>query len=365
VAARPPLRHRVSLVVRIPAVGASISIKDRRRTSTKVARPGGNMSQFARLHRIRNLIEARRVVPFVDLMAELEVSRATLKRDLAKLRDEFNAPIEFDREAGGYRFGRANEGPRFELPGLWFSPGEILALMSMYRMLEDTDESGLLGRHIRPLMTRLNQLMDAADGSANEILKRVKLIAVQRRRVEPKVFETIGSALVRRLRVVIHYYGRSKDRYTDREVSPQRLVNYKGNWYLDAWCHPSDGIRMFSLDAIASAKLTEHKAKEVSLKTVDEELGGGYGIYRGKDLQWATLVFNKEAAKWVRSEVWHEKQQGRELGDGRYELRVPYSDSVELEMEVLRHGENVEVIGPHTLQRSIRTRLIRAASQYS
>ena len=143
------------------------------------------MSQFERLHRIKNIIEARRVVSFSALMNELEVSRATLKRDLVKLRDSFNAPIVFDRDAGGYRFGNPNNGPSFELPGLWFSPEEILALMSMYQMLEGTDESGLLGRHIKPLMTRLTALMDAADGSSNEILKRVKLIAVQRQRVEP------------------------------------------------------------------------------------------------------------------------------------------------------------------------------------
>jgi predicted DNA-binding transcriptional regulator YafY len=322
------------------------------------------MSQFERLHRITNLIQARRVVSFADLMDELEVSRATLKRDLVKLRDNFNAPIVFDRDAGGYRFGKPGGGPTFELPGLWFNPEEILALMSMYQMLEGTDESGLLGRHIRPLMTRLQALMDAADGSSNEILKRVKLISVQRRRVEPKVFETIGAALVKRLRLVLDYYGRTKDRRTEREVSPLRLVNYKGNWYLDAWCHQSDGIRMFSLDSIEAAKLTEQKAKEVSLKTVDEELGGGYGIYRGKDLQWATLVFSKDAAKWVRSENWNEQQKGRELDGGRYELKVPYSDPAELELEILRHGENVEVMAPAALRTRIAKRLLAAAKLY-
>jgi predicted DNA-binding transcriptional regulator YafY len=323
------------------------------------------MSQFERLHRIKNLIEARRVVSFNDLMRELEVSRATLKRDLVKLRDNFNAPIVHDRDAGGYRFGTPNGGPTFELPGLWFNPEEILALMSMYQMLEGTDESGLLGRHIKPLMTRLQALMDAADGSANEILKRVKLISVQRRRVEPKHFETIGAALVKRLRLVIDYYGRTKDRRTEREVSPLRLVNYKGNWYLDAWCHQSDGIRMFSLDSIEGARLTDQKAKEVSLKTVDDELGGGYGIYRGRDLQWATLVFNKDAAKWVRSEVWNEKQKGRELDGGKYELKVPYSDPSELELEILRHGENVEVMEPARLRARIARRLGDAAKLYA
>jgi predicted DNA-binding transcriptional regulator YafY len=323
------------------------------------------MSQFERLHRITNLIQARRVVPFTDLMDELEVSRATLKRDLQVLRDRFNAPIVHDRDAGGYRLGQGNSGPAFELPGLWFSPEEILALMSMYQMLEGTDESGMLGRHIKPLMTRLTALLDSADQSANEILKRVKLIAVQRRRVEPKHFEVIGAALVKRLRVVIDYYGRTRDRRSEREVSPLRLVNYKGNWYLDAWCHPSDGIRMFSLDSIEGARLTDQKAKEVSLKTVDEELGGGYGIYRGKDLQWATLVFTADAAKWVRAEIWNEQQKGRELDDGRYELRVPYSDPAELELEILRHGENVEVIAPAGLRTRIGKRLAEAARIYA
>jgi predicted DNA-binding transcriptional regulator YafY len=322
------------------------------------------MSQFERLHRIRNLLEARRAISFPDLMHELEVSRATLKRDLAMLRDRFNAPIVFDRDAGGYRFGESSGGPKFELPGLWFSPEEILALMSMVRMLEDTDESGLLGRHIKPLMDRLNALMDAADGSANEILKRVKLIAAQRRRVDPKVFEVVGSALVKRLRVAFNYYGRARDRRTAREVSPLRLVNYKGNWYLDAWCHTSDGIRMFSLDSIEGAELTDRKAREVTLKTVDEELGGGYGIYRGKEIQWATLVFSKEAARWVRAEMWHEKQQGRELPDGQYELKVPFANPAEIELDILRHGENVEVLGPVSLRSQIARRLVAAVNRY-
>ena len=119
------------------------------------------------------------------------------------------------------------------------------------------------------------------------------------------------------------------------------------------------------LDSIEAARLTDQRAKEVSLKTVDDELGGGYGIYRGKDLQWATLVFNQDAAKWVRAEIWHEQQKGRELDGGRYELRVPYSNPAELELEILRHGENVEVIAPAILRTRIARRLAEAAKVYA
>ena len=60
------------------------------------------MSNTERLYRIESLIRRRGYVSFDDLMSELEVSRATLKRDIAFLRDRMGAPIEYDRFHGGY-----------------------------------------------------------------------------------------------------------------------------------------------------------------------------------------------------------------------------------------------------------------------
>ena len=76
-------------------------------------------------------------------------------------------------------------------------------------------------------------------------------------------------------------------------------------------------------DYLGGARLLDAKARDVSLKQVDEETAGGYGIYRGTKLQWATLVFSPEAARWVRYEIWHENQKTRDLPEGRFELKVP------------------------------------------
>lgn len=59
------------------------------------------MNQTERFYKIDQMLNDRGVVAFQTLMVDLEVSRATLKRDLAYLRDRLNAPIIFDREAGG------------------------------------------------------------------------------------------------------------------------------------------------------------------------------------------------------------------------------------------------------------------------
>ena len=322
------------------------------------------MNSTERLYRINDLIQQRGVVSVTELQRELVISLATLKRDLAFMRERFNAPIVFDRDAGGYRFDKPGIGPRFQLPGLWFSAEEILALMSMHQMLDSLDPGALLGRRLKPLLARLEKALATDAAPAQEVIRRVKIVPSQRRRVVIQWFELVARALMSRRRIRIDYFTRYRNERSTREVSPQRLVHYRNNWYLDAWCHRSDSIRMFALDSIENAVLTDARAKDVSLKQVDQDTKRGYGIYRGKDLQWATLVFSQEAARWVRSEVWHEAQRTRELSDGRFELKVPYSQATEIEMDILRHGENVEVIAPAELRKRVAARLAAARKMY-
>lgn len=263
------------------------------------------MNRTERLYRIDQLINQRSTVTRTELLDELEVSWATLKRDLAYLRDRLNAPIVFDHERGGYCFDRSGAGPQYELPGLWFSSQEILALLTMHRLLEDLDTGGLLGPHVEPLIARLNSLLDSSAGSADEVMRRVRVIGAQNRPVQARCFELVGSALVQRHRLEITYFTRSRNEYSQREVSPQRLVHYRNAWYLDAWCHRTDALRVFSLDAIQEARLIDRRARPVSMAELDEVLGAGYGIFRGRQLRWAVLRFSRDAARWVSAEVWH------------------------------------------------------------
>ena len=53
-------------------------------------------------------------------MVKLEISRATLKRDIAKLRDQLHVPIEFNRELCGYTLAAGQTDSEF--PGLWLKP---------------------------------------------------------------------------------------------------------------------------------------------------------------------------------------------------------------------------------------------------
>jgi predicted DNA-binding transcriptional regulator YafY len=309
------------------------------------------LDRTERFHLIDMMLANHPVVTFRQFLDRLEVSRATLKRDLEYLRNRLNAPIVWDRDQGGYRYERTQDpGAQYELPGLWFNAEEIHALLTMQHLLANLDAGGLLGPHIQPLMARLSSLLGSGRHTEEEVRKRIKLIPLAARSVSPDHFAALGSALLRRKRLWIAYYAKGTDTDSAREISPQRLVHYRENWYLDAWCHLRGALRSFAVDGVRQAEVLEKPAREVPEKTLDAVLGSGYGIFSGCKVNWAKLRFSPERARWVALERWHPKQKGRLRKDGRYDLAVPYSDERELVMDILRHVPEVEVLAPETLR---------------
>jgi predicted DNA-binding transcriptional regulator YafY len=320
-----------------------------------------------RLYRIEALIRGRGCVSFQTLLDELEVSRATLKRDLEYLRSRMGAPIEYDRDANGYRFATTPAlGTRHELPGLWFSEAELYSLLTAQQLLASLDSDGMLSRHLQPLLDRIRQLLGHGDGrQAAELLSaRIRVVTTWRRPVPSRFFERVASALLQRQRLHLRYLTRGRGQVGERDVSPQRLVHYRNTWYLDAWCHRTEGLRRFALDAIEAAEALDTPAQELPLAQVQAEMDTGYGIYAGGRRQWATLHFDATAARWASREEWHPQQQGRWLDDGGYELRLPYVDATELAMDVLRQGEQVRVVSPASLVQTVKQRLQQAAALY-
>lgn len=302
------------------------------------------MSNNERIYRIDQLLNDKKAVSFQTLIDRLEVSPATLKRDLAYMRDRLNAPIVYDKELNGYRFESASES--YALPGLWFSPEEIYALLTMQHLLASLDSEGLLSNQIKPLQSRLLAMLDDSENSYEEIQKRIRIEKMGARKFDLDYFQEIGSALIQRKRLIIKYQSRSKDENTQREISPQRLIYYRDNWYLDGWCHLKNALRSFSLDAIKTAEISKVKSDDIDEDELNAELGSGYGIFAGKDIQWAVLRFTPERAKWVAKEIWHPKQIGVLLDNGSYELKVPFSNMRELCMDILRYGADVKVLEP-------------------
>ena len=323
------------------------------------------MDRTERFYRIDALLREREVVSIETFLDELEISRATFKRDLEYLRDRLHAPIAWDREARGYRFTEpAPSAPRYALPGLWLNEAEIRALLALRELLEKV-HPGLLGPHVEPLMERARALLGSDGGASSEVARRVRILHAPRREVRSAEFGTICEALLARRRVRVVHYSRPRDETLERTLSPQRLVHYRENWYLDAWCHLRNGLRSFALDCVRHAAVVGRaRARDRGLHPRPGPRRGLRDLRRRGPSRVAHLRFSEVQARWVADEVWHSRQEGAFDANGRYELKVPYTDARELVMNILKYGAEVEVLGPPALRDGVADALRAACGVY-
>ena len=319
------------------------------------------MSEIDRLYSYRTLLTGRRAVPRDEILQKLEISLATLKRDLSKLRDRLNFPVVFDRDLGGYRLDITDT--RQELPGLWFSQDEVLALLTIQNMLEQL-EPGLLGPKLKPLQKRLDEMLIGQGMSAETLSQRVRVVHAGKRNLKLKCFEQIAHSTLHRKQIKVQHYNRQTDKTVERIISPQQLVHYRDNWYVDAWCHLRKEVRSFSVDAITDSEQLADDAKELDAEQLRKSMQGGYGIFGGQVKDWAKLKFTPERARWVKHEEWHPNQKGYDESDGSFVLEIPYSDERELVGDIMKHGSHVTVVSPKKLREIVRNELNCAIQKY-
>jgi predicted DNA-binding transcriptional regulator YafY len=205
-------------------------------------------------------------------------------------------------------------------------------------------QPGLFEEHVGPLKSRLRQMLSEGAKSAKQIESKFKLIHFAPRRVESRHFQVIAGALLEGKRLNLRYWNRDRQEESQRVISPQKLVHYRENWSLDAWCHKAKGLRIFSLEAVLSVQVLDEAAIDVPAEKMDKHFRSGYGIFAGETTERARLKFSAQRAQWVSKETWHHDQESHFEEDGSYILEVPYSSDRELLMDLLRHSPEVEVL---------------------
>ena len=322
------------------------------------------MDRTERFYLIDQLLQVRRATSIEVLIKELGVSESTVKRDLLYMRDRFYAPIVWDKAVNGYRYEEPEPGfPRFSLPGLWFNSSELHALLTMEHLLSNL-QPGLLASHVDPLRKRLHKLMEQGDHSIEELVSRIRIMSGLTPPVDSTVFQKVAQAVFGRMQLYVHHLNRAADETVSRHISPQRLVYYNENWYVDAWCHLRDGLRTFKLSNLTDVDPTELTAIDIDAEKLDSELKAGFGIFVGKDTQQAVLKFSPHTSRWVMLERWHSNQEVEFDKDGHLILAVPYSNDPELIMRILKYGPEVEVLQPKHLRDKVAARLRAASAIY-
>lgn len=335
------------------------------------------MDGFDRIYDLHKILSKRTTpIPLADILSQMECSRATFNRVKRHMTDFLGAPIAYDRELGGYYYqvkgkaeinkeGEIQEDGHYELPGIWLNQEELHALVLIHGLLADIG-SGLLRNQLAPVKRRFEELLAQSAINPCALADKVRMVGATYRPVRHDQFVKIANSLFSEQSLHIHYASRVDGSTTQRDISPQRLVHYRGNWYLDGWCHLRKGLRTFALECIKQCGPGTAEFKKMTSAELDKHFLPTYGIFSAEQKAEATLLFAPAIARRVQDEEWHPQQSLQLRDDGCLEMRLPFNPQTpqELIKDILSYGDEVQVLAPQQLRQQIAAKLRRACVHY-
>ena len=276
------------------------------------------MSQLERIYKLDRLLRRKQSPTKREILQYFEISPAQFKRDLDFMRDRLGASITFEAGSGGYRYSSAE----FNLPGLWFSEPEVYSMLLMHALLDQL-QHGILRDQLEPFQEKLRSILGKARSGADSILDRMHVTVFPQRPANPEHFQVICDSTLRRRKLRMRYYSRSRGRENERVVSPICVLYYRGNWYLDAWCHEKQDRRRFAIDAVRLVSVLDEPAAMIPSIKANETDEQGYGIFAGPAKYIAVMVFDPEAARWVGKKSGILTRKLSTYGTARYDWKFP------------------------------------------
>jgi len=162
-------------------------------------------------------------------------------------------------------------------------------------------------------------------------------------------------------------YKNGNRRYFSDTVTPLRIVNYQGQWYLFCISRFGGGTiescyKYYKIARIKEIKQGD-KYSEFELPEVKNTLlNERFGIGTGGDSKIAAIKFTGYAAETISEVKWHEDQ---ELifceNDNSQIMKIKYSSNLPYELvgRVLQHGGEAEILEPADLREMWKSEIIK------
>ncbi|EKP95531.1 helix-turn-helix transcriptional regulator [Thermaerobacter subterraneus] len=317
-----------------------------------------NRAQLHRLVRIVDELRAKRYPNARTLAEKLEVTSRTIHRDLDVLRDDWHAPLEFDRRRNGYYLADPGWQPPVGAGLARLGAGEALALVLSLQALEAVRAHGLEDA-FRALLQRLPELLpDQVTVDLASLAHRVSFFFEPARGDPEAVGERLGAlrAAIEACRVVrLRYYTASRDQETTRLVEPYHLRYYDGAWYVAGFCRWRQDVRTFAVDRIREIQVLAETFPPPTPDrfSPDVYFGEAWRLQRGAERQKVVVRFHPPQARYVRGRTWHPSQESREEQDGSLVLSFRVLGTEEIMRWLLQFGAGVEVLEPASLREAM------------
>ena len=280
--------------------------------------------QFRRLFQIHQLLANRKYPNTAYLAEKLEIHKRTVRRDIAVMRESFNAPIKFDHKNKGFGYTRLN----WEMPLVPLTEGELLAFFIATIALQgkgSTSEDERLRKAIGKIASSLPEEISVNLGY---LFESTSFQAPPHVLVEGQLLDKLHQAIIEREIVSFDYSTPGKPVAKDRRVEPLLLHNHEGTWYVIAYDYKHQKPITFHTGRIENLKNTGDYFEKRKDFNKENYLGQSFGMYRGGESAEVEIIFDKHQSHWIRERHSYQMQETREeLPDGGMKLKFTVGEN--------------------------------------
>jgi len=281
----------------------------------------------------------RQGVPLEEAARHFGISQAQLVKDLELLfvcgmpghmPDDL---IEADWDSGRVYLDNAEAISR----PLRLAPDEAIALITGLRMLAElpmTDRPHDR-RAVESALVKLSAAAQDAVGAASRLTIDLSAGAVE------ETLRTARDALRSRRRLRLSYVVPARDETTERDVDLMRVTNLDGRWYLEAWCHRAEDVRLFRVDRVAGVQVLDIDGTPPP-EAISRD--GQEQLFTPSDDDLVVTLEVEPRGRWVAE--YYPVESTQELEGGRLRVTLKVANPGWLPQLVLRLGGAGRIVAP-------------------
>ncbi|WP_295798473.1 WYL domain-containing protein [uncultured Treponema sp.] len=263
-----------------------------------------------------------------------KVGEATINRDIDMLRTYFHAPLEFDRQKGGYYYSDAN----FEFALNNISAEDVFYLSASKTLLSSFEGSPVY----KAISDVIDFVIDTQRIGKSSLLKRIAVPPVPKVVTNEEIWKKVLRSLQENLIVEFDYNGRWNSETTHRRIAPYQILLDDGMCFLFGYDLSKDAERMFYLNRIKNLIITqEHFDLPDDFEFHSRSGGGKFGAFMTEDSVDFVIDFYGEARQYVKDCIWADNQKITDIEEEE-KTRIEFSAAQWLKVKewILSQGKN-------------------------
>jgi predicted DNA-binding transcriptional regulator YafY len=321
------------------------------------------MSQRQQLERIMVIDHSIRdgEYPNADRLANmLEVSRRVIFNDREFMINRLGAPIEYDRERGGWYYTNKT----WVLPGMIVTEGELLAFFLSVEI-----SKRFLGSSLEsPLRSAVEKISKGVKGPVTVDLDTLHLHYTFSSPAlvmsNEKILLDLQHAITHQHCIWMRYFTAGRLEFTERKVMPYHMHNYRGDWFLIGFDTLRTDFRIFLVGRIEKWKVLPEKFERDETFDASEWMGRAFQLFGGGEVEDVSIWFSPQKAQFIRERLWHASQRIDENSDGSLVLHMKTAGLLEVKYWVLNFGGGAEVLAPESLRQECITEIKQMQQVY-